>query len=198
MKGKYPNGLADVLGVRPNVTQAQLADAAGTSPQQINRLLQGERELTAGWAEKLAPTLRTTPEELVFPGLKTVRAPLLSWESAARLACGGELAKADVRKYVQCADVPRGDWIVLEVAGDDMNRVALPGARICVNLADQRLVDDKFYVFATKDGSAMFRQFRAPPARLQPFSTNLDHLAIGMGSDTLVLGRVGQVITDLN
>jgi len=197
MKGKFPNGLAEALSLRPNVTQAQLAEAAGTSPQQINRLIHGEREMTGQWAERLAPVLRTTPESLVFPGVRTFRAPLLSWKSASRLAAGGEFTKSDVLKYLHLADLPKGDWVALEMSGDDMDRIAPPGARICVNLADQRAVSEKFYVFATKDGKAVFRRYRSGPPRLQPYSTNLDYETVAMGPETMVLGRVGRVINDL-
>ncbi|WP_375780844.1 LexA family protein [Bradyrhizobium sp. ma5] len=198
MKEKYPNGLADALTRRPDVTQAELAKAAGTSPQQINRLIHGEREMTALWAERLAPALRTSPERLVFPGLRTFRAPLLSWVSAGRLASQEGVRKSDVRKYVYLADLPKGDWIVLEVQGDSMDRIAPDGSYICVNLSDHRLLTDKFYVFGTPEGDATFKRYRhGNPPRLQPFSTNPDHETIQMSSETLVVGRVGRVINDL-
>ncbi|MHC1943483.1 LexA family transcriptional regulator [Bradyrhizobium sp. UFLA06-06] len=199
MKGKYPNGLAHALARRPDVTQADLAKAAGTSPQQINRLLQGEREMTALWAERLAPPLRTSPEKLVFPSLRTFRAPLLSWVSAGRLAQQEGVKKSDVRKYVYLADLPKGDWIVLEVQGDSMDRIAPDGSYICVNLADHRVVTDKFYVFGTPDGEATFKRYRAGnPPRLQPYSTNPDHETLQMTGETLIVGRVGRVINDLS
>ncbi|EJN15724.1 putative transcriptional regulator [Bradyrhizobium sp. YR681] len=199
MKGKYPNGLAEALARRSkDMSQADLARAVGTSTQQINRLLHGEREMTALWAEKLAPALRTSPEKLVFPGLRTFRAPLLSWVSAGRLAHQEGVRKTDVRKYVYLADLPRGDWIVLEVDGDSMDRVAPHGSYICVNLADQRTVNDKFFVFATPEGDATFKRFRSGnPPRLQPYSTNPDHETLQMTGETSVVGRVGRVINDL-
>lgn len=198
MKGKFPNGLAEAMERRPDVSQAMLADAAGTSQQQISKLRQGAREMTALWAERLAPTLRTSPEKLVFPALRTFRAPLLSWVSAGRLAMQEGVRKSDVRKYVYLADLPKGDWVVLEVQGDSMDRIAPDGSYICVNLADQRVINDKFYVFATEDGEATFKRYRAgTPPRLQPFSTNPDHETIQMSGNLLVVGRVGRVINDL-
>lgn len=198
MKGKYPNGLADALARRPAVSQADLARAAGTSPQQISRLVKGEREMTALWAEKLAPPLKTSPERLVFPGTHTFRAPLLSWVSAGRVAQQEGVRKSDVRRYVHLADLPKGDWIVLEVQGDSMDRIAPDGSYICVNLADQRVVTDKFYVFGTPEGEATFKRYRpGNPPRLQPFSTNPDHETVTMSTEMLVVGRVGRVINDL-
>lgn len=201
MKGKFPNGLAEAMKRRPDISQGKLAKAIGTSQQQIGKLLHGERELGAHWAERIAPILLTSPEQLVFPGLRTFRAPVVSWVSAGRLAMQEGVRKLDVRRYVHLADLPKGDWIVLEVQGDSMDRIAPDGSFICVNLADQRTVNDKFYVFSTPEGEATFKRYRSGAAgstpRLQPFSTNPDHETIYMVEGMLVLGRVGRVINDL-
>jgi phage repressor protein C with HTH and peptisase S24 domain len=198
MKGKFPNGLAEAMARRPGVSQKALAEAAGTSQQQIGKLLHGEREMTALWAEKIAPSLKTSPEKLVFPGLRTFRAPMLSWVSAGRLAHEEGVKRSDVRKYVYLADLPKGDWVVLQVQGDSMDRIAPDGSFICVNLADQRVINDKYYVFGTPEGEATFKRYRGgSPPRLQPFSTNPDHETIQMAGDMLVIGRVGRVINDL-
>ena len=123
---------------------------------------------------------------------------LLSWVSAGRLAAQEGVRKSDVRRYVHLADLPKGDWVVLEVQGDSMDRVAPDGSFICVNLADQRALNDKFYVFSTPEGEATFKRFRTGnPPRLQPFSTNPDHETLQMSDGMLVLGRVGRVINDL-
>lgn len=49
------------------LTQARLAELAGTTQPQIRRLENGDRELTKRWAERLAPHLNVTPERLLFP-----------------------------------------------------------------------------------------------------------------------------------
>lgn len=197
MKGKYPNGLAGALKKRP-MTQGELAELVGTSQQQIGKLLHGEREMTAHWAERLAPIVGSTPEQLVFPALKRVRAPLLSWVSAGRLTMQEGVRRADVRKYILASDLPKGDWIVLEVQGDSMDRVAPDGSYIFVNRDDQRLINDHFYVFSTPDGEATFKRYRAGTRpRLQPFSTNPDHETILADEGLKIIGRVGRVMTDL-
>lgn len=199
MKGKYPNGLAAAMEEHPDITQADLARAIDTSPQQISRLVKGEREMTALWAEKLAPLLEVAPEVLVFPELRTFRAPLLSWVSAGRLAMQETVRKADIRKYIMLAGLPKGNWVVLEAQGDSMDRIAPDGAYICVNRHDQRLLNDKFYVFTRPDGESTFKRYRSGnPPRLQPYSTNPDHETIQMSGDLLVLGRVGRIINDLS
>ncbi|WP_081740332.1 LexA family transcriptional regulator [Afipia sp. P52-10] len=198
MKGKYPNGLADILDQRKDLTQSDLAKAAGTSPQQISRLYQGEREMTAFWAERLAPVLKVSPESLVFPGLKRIRVPLLSFVSAGRLAHQEGVKRTDIKKYVLAADLPRGDWIALEVMGDSMNLIAPEGSHIYVNRADDHLVNNAFYVFHTPEGDVTFKRYRAgAKPRLQPYSTNPDHETIHPTGELHVFGRVGRVVHDL-
>lgn len=190
-------GLRDVLE-RRGLSQYALAKAAGTSSQNINRLVSGEREMTAVWAERLAPFLAVSPEELVFPNLKRTSVPVLSWVSAGRLIAQEGVKRADVKRWTLAADLPRGDWVAFEVSGDSMDRIAPDGASIFVNRSDQRLVNDKFYVFQTDEGEATFKRYRSGnPARLQPFSTNPDHETITVTGQLSVIGRVGRVVNDL-
>ena len=55
------------LRARAGLSQAQLAALANTSQPQIKRLEDGERKLTREWAERLAPHLGVTPDQIVFP-----------------------------------------------------------------------------------------------------------------------------------
>jgi transcriptional regulator with XRE-family HTH domain len=71
------------LRTKNNLSQAQLAEMAGTSQPQIKRLEDGERKLTKEWAERLAPHLNVTAEELLFPR-RTV--PLVGYVGAGSLA----------------------------------------------------------------------------------------------------------------
>lgn len=200
MKGKYPNGLEAAMA-RIDISSVKLAKAAGTSRQQINKLVSGEREMTAIWAERLAPLVKTAPETLVFPGLRRIRAPLISWVSAGRMSQQEAVRRGDVRKYVFASDLPKGDWYVLEVQGDSMNLVAPEGSYIFVNRDDNTLVNDAFYVFTSPEGEATFKRYRKPekgrPGRLQPYSTNPDHETLIPTEQTVVFGRVHRVVHDL-
>lgn len=60
----YPNGLAACMA-RKGINDPQLADAAGTTKQQIHKLRHGERKLTVQWAKRLAPHLNASWQELV-------------------------------------------------------------------------------------------------------------------------------------
>jgi phage repressor protein C with HTH and peptisase S24 domain len=65
----YQFGMPSLRALREQkgLSQAKLASLAGTSQPQIKRLEDGERELTKAWAERLAPHLGVTPEEILFP-----------------------------------------------------------------------------------------------------------------------------------
>lgn len=51
---------------RAGLTQAELAELVGTSQPQIRRLEAGDRTLSKIWAEKLAPHVGMSAEELMF------------------------------------------------------------------------------------------------------------------------------------
>lgn len=128
-----------------------------------------------------------------------VSVPLISWVSAGGLRRQEGVTSAEIDRYVPVANLPKGDWIALTVAGDSMNRIAPEGAIIIVNHSEDTLVNDRFYVFALETGEATFKRWRATPEpMLQPYSTNLDHLSIpAKGREFYVLGRVRRVITDI-
>lgn len=64
----YQNGMSALRNYRQKqkLSQAALAELAGTSQPQIKRLEDGDRKLTKEWAERLAPHLGVTPQELIF------------------------------------------------------------------------------------------------------------------------------------
>jgi phage repressor protein C with HTH and peptisase S24 domain len=52
---------------RVGLTQAELAEAVGTTQPQIGRLENSKRKLSKEWAERLAPHLKVAPTQLMFP-----------------------------------------------------------------------------------------------------------------------------------
>lgn len=198
MKGKFPNGLKSAMEFA-KIGPTELAKRAGTSKQNVKRFADAEHKLTVPWAEKFAGPLNKTPEELVFPAkrLSTIKVPLVSWVAAGRLTEVEGVMNVDAKRHVTIADLPSGAWIALTVDGDSMNLVAPSGAIILVNRADERLIDDRFYVFSTGEGAATFKRYRGNPTRFQPFSTNPDHETYYPSEVLHIIGRVRRVIIEL-
>jgi transcriptional regulator with XRE-family HTH domain len=65
-----------VLRKRKKMTQAQLADLAGTSQPQIRKLEAGERKFTKEWADRLAPFLGVSPQALLYDETAEARSDL--------------------------------------------------------------------------------------------------------------------------
>jgi transcriptional regulator with XRE-family HTH domain len=60
----YPNRLQECMA-RAELNDPQLAEAVGTTRQQIHKLRHGERKLTVEWAKRLAPILEVSWQELI-------------------------------------------------------------------------------------------------------------------------------------
>jgi SOS-response transcriptional repressor LexA len=125
--------------------------------------------------------------------------PVLSMVSAGHLKRQEAVTATDVEKWIRLGDLPGGDWVALTVEGTSMDRIAPEGSTLIVNRADDQLIDGKFYIFAMGGGDATFKTYRRNPERLQPFSTNPDHMSIPVTDDTdlYVFGRVRRVIQEV-
>jgi len=121
-----------------DMSQARLADLAGTSQPQIKRLEAGNRKLTKEWAERLAPHLGVDPQELLFPDSKptprVVMAPVLgliqagTWVEAFAEEEPGRMPIVDINGY------PETELYVLRVRGDSMDLFVRDGGYVvCVN-----------------------------------------------------------------
>lgn len=192
------------LRERLGLTQAQLAEMAGTSQPQIKRLENGERELTRAWAERLAPHLKTTPIRLMFPDAadeNPTGAKLVSWVSAGALSqpdYDPNLGDDDVQ-WVYAPDLdPNGDWIVLRVDGDSMNRISPHDSLIFVNRKDRKLVPNACYVIGDGEGGATYKRYR-PPNTWEPVSTNPAHqpLELQDGIQPDIIGRVKKTVLSM-
>lgn len=127
--------------------------------------------------------------------------PLVSMVSAGRMRDQASVMPADIEKHIHLDDLPKGNWIALTVEGDSMNRIAPEGSLLIVNRADNTLIDGKYYIFSLDGGEATFKTYRRSPApeRLQPYSTNPDHMSIALprDADLYVFGRVRKIIQDV-
>lgn len=117
-KPLYQFGMGQLTKLRKKagLSQTALAERAGTSQPQINRLENGEREMTGRWAIRLSPHLKTFPEVLVF-GDRTV--PIVGYIGAASEAhfLPTELGRARM---------PMGgdkNTVAVEVRGDSLGPI---------------------------------------------------------------------------
>lgn len=154
---------------------------------------------------QIAPILKTTPEWLAYgagdpgkdaeaPGIRTV--PRLSWVAASRFEEVDHVEELDTAEHITVGDLPRGEYIALDISGDSMDRVAPHGSTIVVRLNDRELIPRAFYVFL-HGGAATFKRYMKEPDRLEPYSTNSNHEALPISSGTEVVGRVVRAITNL-
>jgi transcriptional regulator with XRE-family HTH domain len=64
------------------LNMAELARLADTTRQQIERLETGQRKLSAEWARRLAPHLKTSPQQLMFGGGGPAAVPVVGYVGA--------------------------------------------------------------------------------------------------------------------
>lgn len=100
---------------RVGLSQSKLAELAGTSQPQIQRLEKGTRGLSKQWATKIAPHVQAIPEDLMF-GDRTVA--VVGIVSAGTAHFGSETDQ-DLGR----ARMPRGgteETVAVEVRGDSL------------------------------------------------------------------------------
>lgn len=86
---------------RAGLSMAALAEKAGMSSSQVNKLEKGERGLTDVWMRRLATALGCRPADLLLPGVpapqKTgivIESPRRLYDAVGNLMEAGELAHA--------------------------------------------------------------------------------------------------------
>lgn len=133
------------------------------------------------------------------PGRFAMRVvPLLSWVSAGELVDADSQIPVEDVPLLAFADLGRGDFFALRVAGDSMNRISPDGSVIVVNRTDRALAPDAAYVFAVR-GEATYKLWQPNPPHLAPYSTNPAHKPIFVKGrkDLEVVGRVRRTMLDL-
>jgi SOS-response transcriptional repressor LexA len=126
-----------------------------------------------------------------------VDVPKISWISAGQLVEPVPIGELSDYPSVTTVDLPRGQWIALEVEGDSMNKISPPGSMIFVNVEDKRLVPNACYVVADETGAATYKRYRPndnPP--FQPASYE-DIAPPSFKGIVQVIGRVRRSIIDM-
>ena len=208
MAGKVPVNLPNhIRRVREKrrLSQARLANLVDTSAQQIDRLEKGERKLTVDWLNRIAEGLSCDPFDLLLqPNVRKESIPLREvplvslWRAGQPMTAFDERLPEDERVKV-FVPVPESaeNVVAAKIEGDSMDKVAPDGSIIIINHDDQKLVNRRYYVIRI-DGEVTFKRYRDTPIpRFEPESTNDAHEPIFPTSDTVVIGRVIKVVTDL-
>ncbi|RUV19911.1 helix-turn-helix domain-containing protein [Mesorhizobium sp. M7A.F.Ca.MR.228.00.0.0] len=73
---------------KKGISKAELARRVGVTRQHLGRMEEDERKLSAKWAEKIAPYLDCTPQELLFPELAQI--DLAKFNSVFEILKGNE------------------------------------------------------------------------------------------------------------
>jgi SOS-response transcriptional repressor LexA len=130
--------------------------------------------------------------------------PVPASRAPALIAAAGALA--DVPSLPETGDVPtltfadlgRGSFFALRVAGDSMDRISPDQSIIIVNQADRTLVPGRFYVFSQR-GQATYKRWHANPDYLAPYSTNPmnEPILVAHKREFAVVGRVRRTVLDL-
>lgn len=161
--------------------------------------------MNAATLEALAPILKTSVNWLLTGegseesthDVSVTMVPKISWVSAGNLTSVEGVDTLDHAPRIPIADLGPGDWILLDVDGDSMDRISPPGSMIAVNRRDKRLVANACYVIAIESGAATYKRYRPSPERFEPVSTNPIHEAIFPEGPVTIVGRVKRSMIDM-
>lgn len=133
------------LREKHKLTQAELAEMAGTSQPQILRLETGKRKLTREWAERLAVPLQTSAETLMFGDGNGEGAgmPVVGIIEAGQFRDITLEDQTEDRPRIGVARderFPRAQQYALLVSGNSMDELFPDGSYVtCVDLVDSGL-----------------------------------------------------------
>lgn len=138
------------LRTRAGLSQAALADRAGTSQPQIRRLEAGQRALTKQWAERLAPHLHVSPQDLLFApepeGTQTrevVGLPVAGRSRAGDwldISIVDEWEEPEIIHVARDPRYPHAKQYALKIEGDSMSEIFSDGSFVTVvNFAESGL-----------------------------------------------------------
>lgn len=147
---EYPAAMHKIRELREalKMSQAALAERAGTSQPQIRRLENGDRKLTKEWAERLAPHLQTTAQDLLFSDSPDEEREVIGLAVIGTVKAGDwlDISIMDENRETEIIHVakdprfPRAQQYALRVVGDSMNELFRDGSFVTVvNFADTGL-----------------------------------------------------------
>ncbi len=193
---------------RAKLTQRDAVDRYGWNANTLKSNLNGAIDFSYAKAQVYAGRLKVRAEWLysgegpmeVAPQSRrpVIEIPVISWVSAGQLAEVGQLDAIEELERITVSGMPSGEYFVLDVVGDSMDRVSPDGSRIVVRHERTRPLPGGFYVLAS-DGQTTFKRFYDDPIRFEPFSTNPSNRTIFPRADGWeVVGQVVRSFIDLD
>lgn len=183
------NNIAEIRKAA-GMSQTELAEAIGTTLNNLGKLERGDRRLNQDWINKIAKATGVAPHEVIGPvGAQPVatipvlgEVPAGNWREAIK--------KSSAVMYAPEPDMPPAAY-ALKVTGDSMDLVVEDGATIVIDPTDLDLYTNRYYVVDNGEGEATFKQYKDQPARLVPCSSNPTHKEIPVGGGEFrIVGRV--------
>jgi len=182
-------------------SQRQLAERMSTEEAPVHfttiaKIEKSMRRLTFEWASRFAAALGVTVAEVdpTFSpaAIGVTEVPVLGLVAASRWS---EAIRTADTLPLPSSMVSEPNAFALEVTGDSMNLVSDAGGFAIVDPDQKDLLDGQCYVVMNSDHETTFKVFRTDPARLEPSSTNPEHVPIPLGqSPVTVIGKVILVI----
>jgi repressor LexA len=163
----------------------------------VQKLETGQMGLTLDYINEVARVLDCTPEEVIAPdGAIALRmVPVLGSIAAGNWAEEIELTD-EFMPIPADAGGPRS--FALRPMGDSMDRLVTSEGFIVVDPDQVDLLDGKAYAVRNGSNEATFKFFFASPPRLEPCSTNPDHVPMPLGREPfLVIGRVVMALSPM-
>lgn len=149
------------------MSQAELARRVGTNRQQIGRLegsSANPRKLTKKWAQRIAPFLDVTPEELMYPQLAKID-PTRA-QNVFEIALGGQIPQEpsiSIRQDLMARLLPgvaRQNLQLVVIDNDDMARHLARGDAVLLDL--EAKTPTRPGVYALRIAGALQWRFLSP------------------------------------
>lgn len=198
--------LSDIIPNRVRALRAErgwslqtLADRAGTTRSQIQKLETSQRRLDFEWVTRLAAAFEISERELMGSDF-TELAP----GRVRRLPLVGDIAAGNWREAIENPDGEvmavdaSENAFALRAKGTSMDLIVQDGGYVIVepDLADLR--EGKVYAVMNGDGETTLKRYRTDPARLEPCSSDPSHTVISLGRTPFtIIGQVTGAFTPL-
>lgn len=190
--------LSDVIPNRVRALRAEkgwsladLAERAGTTRSQIQKLETSQRRLDFEWVSRLAKAFEISEQELIW---QTVGTPS---QGIRMVPLIGEIAAGNWREAIEhrigeVAAIDASDEaFALQARGSSMDKLVPDGGYVIIEPALRDLREGKVYAIMNEEGETTIKRFRHDPARLEPCSHDPSYEAFSLGhANYRVVGQV--------